>query len=90
MTSLQGFTPGRSLSSRADKDLLGFMFAESQIVTAHSNLDRVTQGGKADQFDGSSNQKTHFHQAWPAFRREFDFGYGCGCAQRDRRQRLKV
>lgn len=79
-----------TLRFRSDEDLIGFMFAESEIVAAHANLDRVTQRRKADQFDGSSDQQTHFHQARPAFGREFDFGYGCGCAQRDRGQRLKV
>jgi len=81
---------GRSLGFRTDKDLLGFMFAESEIVAADANFDRVTQGREADEFDRSSDQQAHFHQAWPAFGREFDFGYGCSCAQRDRGQRLKV
>jgi len=87
---LQGFTPNSPSSFRPDKDLLGFMFAEGEIVTTHADFDRVAEGCKADQLDGSSDQETHFHQAWPAFRRKFDFGDGCGCAQRDRGQRLKV
>ena len=66
------------------------MFAESEIVAAHANFNGVAQRRKADEFDWGSDQEAHFHQAWPAFGREFDFGYGCSCAQRDRGQRLKV
>jgi hypothetical protein len=66
------------------------MFAKSKIIAAHANLDRVTQGRKANQFDRSPDQETHFHESRAAFGRELDFGYGCSCAQRDRRQRLKV
>ena len=78
------------LRSRSDEDLLGFMFAEGEIIAAHANFDWVAQRRKADQFDWSTDQETHFHKSRAAFGREFDFGYGCSCAQRDRGQRLKV
>ena|SRR5690242_17405199 len=81
---------GRSLLSRSNKDLLGFMFAEGEIVTAHANFDRVAQRCEAYKFDWSADQETHFHQSRAAFGREFDFGDGCSCAQRNRGQRLKV
>ncbi len=66
------------------------MFAEGQIIAAHTNLDRVAQWREPDKLDRGSDEKAHFHEARPAFRREFYFGYGYGCAQRDRGQRLKV
>ena len=66
------------------------MFAEGEIVAAHANFDRVTQGRKSDEFDGSAYQKAHFHESRAAFGRKIYFGDGCSCAQRDRGQRLKV
>ena len=78
------------LVSCSDKDLLGFMFTEREIITAHPNFDRVAQWCKTDEFDRRSDKQPHFHQARPAFRRKFYFGDRCSCAQRDRRQRLKI
>lgn len=65
------------------------MLAEGQIIAAHFDFDRVTQRREADQFDGCSNQQTHFHEAGPAFGRKFYLGDGCGSAQRDGSKRLK-
>lgn len=66
------------------------MFAEGEIVAAHADFDGVAQRRKADEFDWSTDQETHFHEARAAFGGEFDFDYGSSCAQRDRGQRLKI
>ncbi len=72
-----------SSSFRSNKDLLGFMFAESQIIATHLDFDRVPQRREADQFDGRPDQQAHFHQARAAFRRKLYFGNDRSRAQRD-------
>src|SRR5437660_9210399 len=62
-----GIHARRALRLCSDEDLLGFMFAEGEIIAADSNLNRIAQGRKADEFDGSTDQETHFHQSRAAF-----------------------
>src|SRR6266853_5742782 len=72
----------------SDPDLLGFMFAQGQIVTTNLDLNGIAHGGEANQLDRSAHQEAHLHETRPALGRQFDFGDRGRRAESDGSQRL--
>lgn len=75
---------------KLDEDLLGFVFAEGEVVAADFDFYRVAQRRKADEFHFRADEQAHFHQARPGSRRQFDLGDGGGVANGNGGERLGV
>src|SRR5204862_1537299 len=75
-------------TERLNKNQIGFVLAQSQVVAAHFDFHRVAERRESDQFNGSSHQHSHFEEATSVFGRHFDFGDGGGRADRQGSQRL--
>ena len=48
------------------------MFAQGEMIAANLDFNGITQRREADQLDGSSDEKAHFHQARTAGRGDVD------------------
>jgi hypothetical protein len=60
------------------------------MIPANFDFDRVTERSKADEFNRSADEQTHFEKASTIFGRNFDFGNGGGAADCEGGQRLAL
>jgi len=75
-------------TARLNKNQIGFVLAQSQVVATHFDFHRVSEWRESDQFNGSSHQQAHLEEATAVFGRDSDFGDRRGRADRQGRQRL--
>lgn len=78
------------LRIQSNKNLLGLVFAQRQVVAAYLDFHRIAEWREADQFNRSPHQQAHFEQATAVFGRHFDFRDGGGGADRQGCERLST
>ena len=69
-------------------DLLGIVTAQSQVIAADFDFDRIAERGETDQLHGRTDQQAHFEQTTALIGAEFDFANGAGSADFQRGQGL--
>ena len=75
-------------TGRLHPDFLGVVAAQSQVVAADFDFDRIAERGETDQLHGRTDQQAHFEQTTALIGAEFDFANGASSADFQRGQGL--
>ena len=79
-----------SLTCHPHENLLRLMLAQSQVVAANFDFDRITQWREPHEFDAGADEQSHFEEARAMLRWNLDLGDDGDGAHWERGQRLTL